>query len=431
MILARRSYACLLVALGIGLVLAGLGYLGAGALVLGLLDSLVLLLAALDARRTPGVEVERLPLGPLSIGRDNLVTLQIKVQHPTHLLMRDGFPPEFSASQLEFICTLKPGPPHQLTYTVRPDHRGEYNWGAVALRQRGPWQLAWRQQLQPQPQTKVAVYPDLLGLKSLSVRLALENTGSVRQLRRQGMGTDFAELREYTPGDDPRLIDWKATARQQRILLRVLEPEREQTLIVLLDRGRLMTARVAGLTRFDWGLNAALALALAGLHRGDRVGVGVFDRQMHTWIPPQRAHLGHLVKHLTPLQPELLEPDYPKAITTVTRQQRRRALVVVITDIIDSTAAAELLLALESLAPHHLPFCVTLQDPLVSHQANQEAIDLDSAYRRAVALDLLAQRKLVFARLKSQGVLGLDAPANQVSTELVNQYLRLKAQHLL
>jgi uncharacterized protein (DUF58 family) len=144
-----------------------------------------------------------------------------------------------------------------------------------------------------------------------------------------------------------------------------LEAEQEQTLLILLDRGRLMTAKVQGLQRFDWGLNATLSLALAGLHRGDRVGVGVFDRQMHTWIPPERGqhHLGNLIDRLTPIQPVLLESDYLGAVTNVVRQQTRRALVVVITDLVDVTASAELLAALSKLAPRYLPFCVTLRDP--------------------------------------------------------------------
>jgi uncharacterized protein (DUF58 family) len=122
----------------------------------------------------------------------------------------------------------------------------------------------------------------------------VQSSGSIRQFRPSGIGTEFSELRNYRTGDDWRWIDWKATARRLGVshntppLVRVLEPEQEQTLVILLDRGRLMTAKVNNLQRFDWGLNATLALALAALHRGDRVGVGVFDRQMHAWIAPER-----------------------------------------------------------------------------------------------------------------------------------------------
>jgi uncharacterized protein (DUF58 family) len=264
------------------------------------------------------------------------------------------------------------------------------------------------------------------------------------------MGTEFAELREYGVGDDIRLIDWKATARRSRPLIRVLEPEREQTLIILLDRGRLMTAQVQGLKRFDWGLNATLSLALAGLNRGDKVGIGVFDREVTTWIPPERGQhqLSKLIERLTPIQPVLLEPDYVGAVTKLVNQQTRRALVVLITDLVDITASAELLAALVRLAPRYLPFCVTLRDPQVDrlahtpptlHSSNSlkkgglggDQGAVETTYARAVALDLLAQRQVAFAQLKQKGVLVLDAPANQISEQLVDRYLQLKLRNQL
>ncbi|MCY7392783.1 MAG: DUF58 domain-containing protein, partial [Leptolyngbyaceae cyanobacterium CAN_BIN12] len=234
-------------------------------------------------------------------------------------------------------------------------------------------------------------------------------------------------------GDDPRLIDWKATARRSRVVVRVLEPEQEQTLIVLLDRGRLMTAQVKGLARFDWGLNATLSLALAGLQRGDRVGVGVFDRQIHTWIPPERGQtqLPKILERLSPIQPELLEPDYLGTVSAIATRQTRRTLVVLITDLIDEIASAELLAAMTRLAPRHLPFCVTLRDPQVDVKAHSAITTVPDAYARAVALDLLAQRQLALAKLKQKGVLILDAPADRLSEELVDRYLQLKARNQL
>ncbi len=221
----------------------------------------------------------------------------------------------------------------------------------------------------------------------------------------------------------------------------MLEPEHEQTLIIVLDRGRLMTAQVEGLTRFDWGLNAALSLALTGIKRGDRVGVGVFDRTLQTWIPPQRGatHFNHLLERLTPIQPDLIEPDYGNAVSAVLSQQSRRALVVVLTDIVDTTASSELMAALSKLSPRYLPFCVTLRDPEIdriaapfqTQTAEFIAAPVQQAYERSVALDLLAQRQAAFATLKRQGVLVLDAPAHQICDPLVDRYLQLKARNQL
>ncbi|MGD2182359.1 DUF58 domain-containing protein [Lusitaniella coriacea] len=400
---------------------------------------LLLLLMAIDSWRVKSnaVEVSRTPLNKLSIGRDNPVTLTVKApQKSVRLRIADFYPLEFSASTSQFHLDLSPNQIQELHYTVCPHRRGEFLWRDIQVRQLGTWGLAWREWKIPARQT-VAVYPDLIGLRSLSIRLAVENTGTMRQARRLGQGTEFTELREYSTGDDTRLIDWKATARRAHPVIRVLEPEKEQTLIILLDRGRLMTAQVQGMKRFDWGLNSTLSLALAGLGRGDRVGVGVFDKEIVTWIPPERGQhqLPKLLERLTPIQPVLLEPDYFGAVTRLVRQQARRALVVILTDVVDSTASAELLAALTRLTPRYLPFCVALRDPQVDRiahtppEAEGSATLIEMAYSRAVALDLIAQREVAFAKLKQRGVLVLDAPADRISTEVVDRYLRLKARN--
>jgi uncharacterized protein (DUF58 family) len=400
------------------------------------LNALVLLAMLADSLkgRSQLVTVERSPIQRLSIGRDNSIQMTIDNPGPaTQVLIRDGYPQQyFTASAETHSLALAANASQSISYTVQPTMRGEYNWGVLQVRQLSPMGLAWVEQSIPQAQT-VQVYPDLLALRSLTLKLALSSAGALRQKRRLGIGTEFAELREYNAGDDLRLIDWKATARRDRPLVRVLEPEQEQTLIILLDRGRLMTAQVQGMYRFDWGLNATLALALAGLNRGDRVGVAVFDRTIHTWIPPQRgnAHLNHLIERLTPIQPELLEPDYLGAANVLVSQQSRRALVVVITDVVDQTASSELLQALGRMAPRYLPFCVTLRDPQIDRQAADFSIDVGENFERAVALDLLAQRRKAFALLQQRGVLVLDAPANQISEQLVDRYLQLKLKNRL
>ena len=442
MIPSRRVYQLLLLGTAIGLGIATIGsdvanpqFLGLSILLTLGFDAAVLLLAVIDARRVRSgrAVVEREHSDRLSIGRDNPVQLTVKtVYQPAVLQIRDFYPQAFSTSSQPLSLSLSAHSREALTYQVFPSKRGEYTWGDMQVRQLGAWGLAWHDWKIPKSDT-VAVYPDLIGLRSLSIRLTLQTSGNMRRARRQGAGTEFSELREYATGDDPRLIDWNATARRSRVLVRVLEPEQEQTLLVLLDRGRLMTAQVNGLARFDWGLNAALALALTGLNRGDRVGIGVFDRQMHTWIPPERgqAQLSKLIERLTPIHPALLEPDYVSAVTTVATRQTRRALVVLITEVIDSTASTELLAAMGRLAPRHLPFCVTLRDPLVDKQAQAVTTDMPTTYARAVALDLLAQRQLTLAKLKQKGVLVLDAPADQISDQLVDRYLQLKARSQL
>jgi uncharacterized protein (DUF58 family) len=434
MIPSRRVYLLLLLGIALAPLLASVWSVPVSILDTLLFDGIVLGLMVLDGLRVRLHRVQTARALPprLSIGRDNPVVLSIKSGNANaQLQIRDYYPTGFGASK-PVSTSLPANSSQELTYTVHPTQRGEFQWGDIQVRQLGAWGLAWYDWKIPQSQ-KIKVYPDLVGLRSLSIRLTLKSAGSIHKFRQIGIGTEFAELRDYGSGDDLRLIDWKATARRSRPVVRVLEPEQEQTLIILLDRGRLMTAQVLGLKRFDWGLNATLSLALAGLSRGDRVGVGVFDRQMHTWIRPERGQhqLSQLIDRLTPIQPVLLESDYLGAVTSVIKQQTRRALVVLITDLVDITASDELLAALGRLTPRYLPFCITLRDRQVDSQAHTFTQEISAAYARGVALDLLAQRSFAFAQLKQKGVLVLDAPANQIAAQLVDRYLQLKARNQL
>ena len=432
--LTFRCYLLLLIGFPLAFILAIFLNNQTSILITTIYDLVILFLTLVDGIgvNKNKVEITRNPLTRLSVGRDNIVSLQVTFQQPATIEIKDDYPQQFPVSPSTIQATIPANTTEELTYKIHPVSRGEYQWGDISIRQLGNWGLAWRD-WKVKAKQKVAVYPDLIGLRSLSIRLTLENTGAMRQARKLGQGTEFAELREYSQGDDIRFIDWKATARRNRPLMRVLEPEQEQTLFILLDRGRLMTAQVQELKRFDWGLNATLSLASAGLSRGDKVGVAVFDRDVTTWIPPERgqSHLSKLIERLTPLQPVLLEPDYLGAITKVVTQQTRRALVVVITDLVDVIASAELLGAMVKLTPRYLPFCVTLRDPTVDTIAHKMTDNLQDTYQRAVALDLLSQRQVAFAAMKQKGVLVLDAPCNNISEQLVDRYLQLKRRSLL
>ena len=444
MIPSKRLYLLLLLGMAVAPVTAILFNQPITLITLTLFDFILCSLAVWDGVRVKPhrVNITRYPLKKLSIGRDNNITILVESgKQKANIILHDDYPSDFTISPPALSTKLEPHKNQELTYSVNPNKRGEFQWGNIQVRQLGKWGLAWDQWQIPASQL-VTVYPDLVELRSLSIRLALENTGTMRQKRRLGMGTEFSELREYGIGDDPRLIDWKATARRSRPLVKVLAPETEQTLIILLDRGRLMTAKVQGVKRFDCGLNATLSLALAGLSRGDRVGVGVFDRQVSTWIPPERGQhrLSKFIETLAPIQPILVEADYVEAVNRLVNQQTRRALVVIITDIIDRTASGELLAALARLRPRYLPFCVTLRDPLVDKLANAASVSgenkqihekISAAYSRAVAIDLLSQREVAFAELKQKGVLVLDAPANHITTQLIDKYLHLKSRNLL
>ncbi len=216
MVPAQRVYFLLISGIAIAPILSILVGNSVSIAITLIFDVLVLGLMVVDGRRGRRHRVlisRELPLR-FSIGRDNPVTLTVRNSKTTAIIqIRDYYPREFGASTPEVKAIIPANTVQELSYTVHPTHRGEYPWGNIQVRQLGLWGLAWDDWQLPQS-CQVKVYPDLLGLRSLSIRLTLQSSGSIRKVQQMGIGTEFAELRNYRSGDDLRFIDWKATARR-------------------------------------------------------------------------------------------------------------------------------------------------------------------------------------------------------------------------
>jgi uncharacterized protein (DUF58 family) len=430
MIASRRLY----LALGVGIVLFLLMYVDPRFKNVGLVYDVVLAcLVVIDFFVTPKARLlsaMRAVSDRLSIGRQNDVLIEVFNQGGSELNMRvrDDYPQALESDVREFDFRLKGNSRASLNYNLLPRVRGAYQFDRINLRYLSRFGLFWRQ-AKIAAEKSVKVYSDLVALKELSVRLSKSSELGDLRMRKRGHGTDFASLREYVSGDDTRNVDWKATARRERPVVRVYEVEQEQTLMVLVDAGRMMLSDLEGLSRFDHALNSALSLVLTGLHRNDQVGFGIFADKPLLYMPPRRgkAYLTRILEASCDVKPRMVEPDYQSALAFFASAQKSRSLMVVLTDMTDPVGSQVLLAGLSSLAPRHLPFCVTLRDRQIEQVAGtRELPDMESIYRRAVATDLIGQRDLAFSQLQRRGCLVLDCPPQELSGKLVDRYLEIK-----
>jgi uncharacterized protein (DUF58 family) len=258
----------------------------------------------------------------------------------------------------------------------------------------------------------------------------------VRAARLRGGDNEFERLREYRRSDDFRAIDWKATARRQRLIAREYQQERNQTVMCLLDGGRLMTAESAGLTHFDHALNATLMMAHVASRGGDQVGLLAFDAAVRTYVAPTGGkHAPQRVLEASyDLHPALVEPDFEAAFGHLARRLRKRALVVLFTQIVDDVSGAAVLRLVRGLPGRHLPLVVLFRDPDLDRLAEPvrpDAPDAPDLYTRAAAAELLDLRERLVRDLKAGGALVLHVAPRELTPALVNRYLSIKAQHLL
>ncbi len=378
----------------------------------------------------------------LSIGRKNNVSIRVTNTGTKKLqcVARDDYPEAMEVDFKNFVFTLQPSEMTVVEYNLTPNRRGAYHLGNFTVRYKSALGLFWRQ-VCFSLDTDLKVYSDLQALQELSLKLSRSSAQGEFHQRKRGHGTDFSSLREYAVGDPADKIDWNATARRDRPIIRTYETEQEQRLLILIDAGRMMLSDLSGLTRFDHALNSALALALTGLTFNDQVGFGIFADKPLAYLPPRRGK-GYMKKILEvthSVNPAMVEPDYSAALAHFASMQKGRCLVVVFTDLTDPLGSKALLDGLSNLSPRHLPFCVTLKDKQVTDTANRELNSfgedrdtrLECIFKKAVAIDLIAQRELALSVLQRQGCLVLDCASEDLSSKLVNKYLEVKMRNSL
>ena len=281
----------------------------------------------------------------------------------------------------------------------------------------------------------VRVFPDLSGVEeygSLARRSTLVDAG-FRRLRQRGVGTDFESVREYGTGDDFRRIEWKATARRGRLMVAQHEVERSQNVVVALDCGRLMTPRIGPQQKFDYALTAALSAARIAQAADDSVGLIAFAARPLLHVKPRRgkAHVAALAAAAYDLQPRLEEPDYERVLAELKSDYSKRSLIILFTDIFDPAVSQSVLAGLRILVPRHVVMCVLMNDEAIAGALAHPPADPREAYRASVAMRLADERAAAILRLRSRGIIVVDAPASKLTIALLDAYLEVKARGLL
>ncbi|MFS8085469.1 MAG: DUF58 domain-containing protein, partial [Acidobacteriota bacterium] len=240
-------------------------------------------------------------------------------------------------------------------------------------------------------------------------------------------------LRDYVRGDEMRHISWTATARRGKLVTRQYQIERDQTILIALDAGRLMTARIENETKLDSAVHAALALMSAAARAGDNAGLLVFGRRIKAYLPPKRGaeHLDAALEALHAIEPEMIEPSYSRAFEYIAANSRRRSLVVVLTDLVDEEGSRELLASLKLLRPRHLPLVVTIADRDLKAVVRESPANENEMFTQSVAEEIMHLREAALRLVESQGGLALDVTAAVLAPKLLETYLRVKERGML
>ncbi len=342
----------------------------------------------------------------------------------------DELAPSLQPTIRRSVLEIPPRTTAELRNSVRPARRGRFEVSEVVIRAEGRLGLMARQGIRQVP-AEIRVHPYFRSWKEAEIRInraRLLHVG-VRSSKLRGSGTEFDQLREYTVDDESRRVDWAATARAGHPIVRTFRAERNQTVVNLLDSGRVMAGRVEKVPRLEHAMDAAMTLTAVATGIGDRCGLVVFDRSVHTVLAAsnRRSQLGAVTSAMFDIEPALVESDYKSAFASTLARFRRRTMLVIHTDLVAQVVTETLLPALPLVTKTHLVVVAASSDPAVVGWARGEVTDGDQARRRAAAAAALKDRERAATGLRSLGALVVDAPAGELPGRLADIYLNVKA----
>lgn len=409
--------------------------------VAAVLDLAIVILAGADLLvlyllTNQGIEIQRSIPGTLSIGvaSDSELTIENRTSSKLRGFIKDDLPDHFTATPQQHELRLPAGSRMTAKRRLTSNRRGAFELLHVYLKLLSPARLWVRHRKIDLPQS-LKVYPDMKQLADYAL-LARTNRLSligVRRTRRIGQDSDFERLRDYSRDDNYRHIDWRSTARRRKLTVRQFQSDQSQRVIFLLDCGRMMTNTRDGYSLLDHALNSMLMMAYVALTQGDAVGLLCFSDTIHSYIPPRggSSQMNRLLQAGFDQFPRLVESRYDQAFLYLSSHCKRRSLVVLATNVIDEVNAGSVVDYLSNISGQHLPLGIFLRDRQMFDAADHPDGGDHSMYKAAAAADILLWRDQIVRDLEHRGVLTVDAFPDELTAPLVNQYLEVKAKHLL
>ncbi len=388
---------------------------------------------------------------PESAQRGDTFALELRLRNPyrrpIELTLRPLLPDQAEPNDAYIHVRLGAESAASEGVALSAPKRGEHTIAGLYARMLGPCRLMRGQWHIAEPRV-CKVFPDIRAVKQamLEIRMRTQMAPHVRTTRLRGIGSEFESLRDYQQGDDIRRIDWRATARLDRPIVREYEIEHERNVVVVLDCGRLMAGSAeyslgraragngeSAANKLDHAIDATLMIGGVALESGDHFGVLAFAGDVRAWLPPRggMAQLQRAAELLYDMQPTTGESHFRRAFLYLQQYLTKRSLVLIVSDVIDVHASRALMAGSLAMTRRHLVVMAAMRTPEIEAVIDEPSAGVEQPYQKAVAHRLLRERAEVMARMHRGGVEILDIRPGQLTIPLVNKYLELRERNRL
>ena len=383
-----------------------------------------------------GIKSERVVPERFSNGDENPVQLNVEsgYRYDVDLTIIDDIPDQFQMRNFRINTWLKKFQKIEKTYYIRPVKRGEYVFGKINFLVKSKIGFAERK-ISGGEEQKVKVYPAFLQMRQFEL-MAISNRLTefgVKQIRKMGQSMEFEQIRQYVLGDDYRLINWKATARKNSLMVNQYTDEKSQNVYSMIDMGRTMKMPFRGMSLVDYAINSTLVLSDIAVMKQDKAGLLSFSNQISSFLPASKrpGQLNKIMELLYKSETGFLECDYEKAAIYFTRKVRQRSLVVLYTNFETISSMRRNMRYLSSIARYHLMVVVIFKNTEMNDLLESTPKKLKDIYYQVTGEQLAFEKLQIINELNKRGIQTIYTAPENLSAETINKYIEIKSRRLI
>ncbi len=386
--------------------------------------------------KSRGVEASRTLPQKLSNSDFNPINFTFQSFYPfkTYISVIDELPTQFQKRDFEYTTSLTNKEKQAYEYSVRPVERGEYVFGNLNIYASSPLRIIKRRFVFQKDQM-VPVYPSIIQMQQYDF-LAISNNLSefgLKKIRRIGHTQEFEQIKEYIQGDDFRTVNWKATAKNDRLMVNQYQDEKSQPIYSIIDTGRVMKMPFNELKLLDYAINATLAFSNVALKRNDKTGMVAFSKKIETYVPAiqKMSHLNTVLEKLYNIKTEYTDSDFGMLYAHVKRKINHRSLLILYTNFEHISAMRRQLPFLLAIAKKHVLMVVFFENTELEEMIAADAEDLQSIYHKTIAEKFSLEKRLMQKELQQYGIQTILTKPENLTVNTINKYLEIKARGLL
>ncbi len=383
-----------------------------------------------------GIKGRRVTPERFSNGDQNPIQIEIVNDYPFAVAIEviDEVPFQFQMRDFQFHVQLNRSTSRNIQYELRPTERGEYHFGELHFFVSSPISLI-RRRYSIEQARNVPTYPSFLQMRKyqlMAVSNRLMDLG-VKKIRRLGHSTAFEQIKEYVRGDDYRTVNWKATARSNKLMVNQYSDERSQSVFCLIDKSRAMKMPFEGMTLLDYAINATLVISNIAIYKQDKAGLITFAERVSSQIPASSRviQMSRLQEVLYNQQTQFLEADYARLYSAIRSTVSQRSLLILFTNFESMTALHRQLPYLQKLARNHLLLVIFFENTELKELLESEPSNTEDIYVKTIGEHFAFEKKLIVKELERHGILAILTPPQYVTVNTLNKYLEIKARGMI